>query len=230
LTISSPPPRVFRVAPVGRVWEWPDWARAGADRTFGNRYDDFEGLYRVLYAATARYGCYLETLARFRPDLEFYAALAAIAGETDHMPPGIIDADWCMKRRIGSAEVLGAYADIGTSIWLSAFRQHLACEILASGFTDFDAHVLFATAPRSLTQHISRMVYDNGSSGIHYVSKYGLDAECWAIFETRVAIADPCECEIDLADPDLEAAMAVHRLSFPEHADDSRAGPVKENR
>lgn len=48
-------------------WAWPDWSYAGPDGTFGNRYDDPEASYRVLYASSERIGVFLETLARFRP-------------------------------------------------------------------------------------------------------------------------------------------------------------------
>jgi len=47
----------------------PDWSLAGADGTFGNRFDDPDGTYRVLYASSQRFGGFLETLACFRLDL-----------------------------------------------------------------------------------------------------------------------------------------------------------------
>ncbi len=44
------------------------WSYAAAiDGTFGNRYDDPDASYRVLYASSQRIGAFLETLARFRP-------------------------------------------------------------------------------------------------------------------------------------------------------------------
>jgi len=52
---------------------------AGLDGTFGSRFDDPEATYRVLYASSHRLGCYLETLARFSPDLSLFAELAQIA-------------------------------------------------------------------------------------------------------------------------------------------------------
>jgi hypothetical protein len=48
---------------------------AGPDGTFGNRYDDPEASYRVLYASSHRVGAFVETLARFRPELEALAEL-----------------------------------------------------------------------------------------------------------------------------------------------------------
>ena len=88
-----------------------------------------EGLYRVLYVGSAPYACYLETLARFRPDLSFYAELAEIDGPIDHVLPNVVDADWRDRRRLGTATAGGDHANVGHSVWLAAFRQHLACEI-----------------------------------------------------------------------------------------------------
>jgi hypothetical protein len=200
------------------VWAFPDWARANPDRTFGNRYDDCEGLYRVLYAASKAYGSYVETLARFRPDLHFYAELADIGGDIDHAIPGVVDRNWRERRRLGTATIDGKHEDVGTSDWLAAFRRHLAKEALAAGFEDFDAHALYATAPRSLTQHISRMVLDNGCDGIRYLSKFGLESECWAFFETRISIRDSEELEIKADDSELESAKKLHGLAFSDDA------------
>src|ERR1051325_5043371 len=75
-----------RMQRIGRrpdPWQYPDWSKANPDGTFGNRFDDPEGRFRVLYACSARLGCFLETLARFRPDLALYAELQEIAGEDD---------------------------------------------------------------------------------------------------------------------------------------------------
>lgn len=168
----------------------------------------------MLYTATRPYGCDLETLARFRPSLTFYAELAAITGEIDYAAPGIVDLDWRDRRRISDANITGGFADVGSSLWIGSVRKNLAAETLAAGFDDFDAHALYSTAPRTLTQQISRLVFDNQCDGIRYVSKYGLDAECWALFEGRVTIADDDENEISVNDPDLQAAMHVHALTF----------------
>ena len=63
----------------------PDWASAGPDGTFGNRFDDPDATYRVLYASSQRLGCFLETRARFRVDPKLLTELAEIAGEDDHL-------------------------------------------------------------------------------------------------------------------------------------------------
>jgi hypothetical protein len=74
---------IFRVGREPDPWAPPDWSFGG---TFGNRFDDPEGYYRVIYAASVRVSCFLETLARFRPDLALLAELDEIEGENDFFP------------------------------------------------------------------------------------------------------------------------------------------------
>jgi len=146
--------------------------------------------------------------------MTLYAELAQIDGEDDQVSPGVIDADWLTRRRIGTATIIGTCADVGHSVWIAAFRRELASEILASGFTDFDAHAFYKSAPRKLTQHISRMVYDNKLDGIRYLSKHGLEAECWALFELRIIIRDAQEFAIAPDDPELKSVMTAYDLTF----------------
>ena len=47
---------VFRLARAPDPWTWPDWSQASLGGTFGNRWDDPEGAYRVLYASSTRFG------------------------------------------------------------------------------------------------------------------------------------------------------------------------------
>lgn len=62
------PPVVYRLGRRPDPWAWPDWRYAGPDGTFGNRFDDPQGIYRVLYASTQRLATFRECLAPFRPD------------------------------------------------------------------------------------------------------------------------------------------------------------------
>jgi hypothetical protein len=96
-------------------WSAPDWASAGTHGTFGNRFDDPEGMYRVLYASSQRVGCFLETLARFRVDLKLRAELAEIEGEDDYCPLGEVPLEWIEKRMMGVATASGEDADICSS-------------------------------------------------------------------------------------------------------------------
>jgi hypothetical protein len=74
LATRQPSDPVHRLGRAGSVWAWRDWAYAGEDGTFGNRFDDAAGTFRVHYASSQRLGAFLETLARFRPDPHVLAA------------------------------------------------------------------------------------------------------------------------------------------------------------
>jgi hypothetical protein len=112
---------------VGRApdpWAWPPWAYAG-EGSFGNRFDDPAGEYRVLYASV---GPFLETLARYRTDPALVAALKEIADDEEDadryptIPPGVMPAHWCKSRRIGAADHDGPFADIGQSSSVAYLR------------------------------------------------------------------------------------------------------------
>jgi len=45
----SPLGRVTRIGRRPNPWAWPPWEAQHSDATFGNRWDDPEGIYRVLY-------------------------------------------------------------------------------------------------------------------------------------------------------------------------------------
>ena len=184
---------------------------AGADGTFGGRFDDPEAQYRVLYASSQRLGCFLETLARFRPDLTLIAELAAIGGEDDFVPPGTVPPEWMEERRMGVARVEAVCADIGASDWLGHLRSELARKTVALGFGDFDAANLQQSVPRSLTQAISRSVYQEDLSGIRYLSRYGHDIENWAIFEP-FRIEGPKTEHLTPGDFDFQTALRIHGL------------------
>jgi hypothetical protein len=156
---------IFRIGRHPNPWEPPDWSLAGPDGTFGNRFDDPEGTYRVLYTSSQRLGCYLETLARFRVDLTLYAELTQIDGEDDFVPLGQVPAEWTEKRMMGSAEHEGSYADLYGSEWVGLLREELAADCLVLGITDLDAAVLQGSAPRTLSQRASRMRSEEASMG-----------------------------------------------------------------
>jgi len=89
LETKTPPQPIYRIGRQPDAWRPPDWSRASADGTFGNRFDDPESYYRVLYASSQEVSCFIETLARYRPDLTLLAELEAIEGDNDFFPqPG----------------------------------------------------------------------------------------------------------------------------------------------
>jgi hypothetical protein len=217
---------LHRVARRPDAWDWPDWAYARDDGTFGNRFDDPLGEYRVLYAGQPRVGAFAETLARFRPDLELAAECALIAGEpgdADFAPalaPGLVPLEWCATRAVGTARHDGAFADIGRSESVAHLRTALAGRALHYGFDDLDAGELRRRAPRAFTQEISRHVFVHGRdpagrplAGLRYQSRLGDELVNWAIFETEPPQAMASE-PVDPEDPDLRAVFARFGLSW----------------
>jgi len=204
---------VHRIGRRPDPWQYPDWSRANPDRTFGNRFDDPNGEYRVLYASSVRLGCFLETLARYRPDMALYAELQQIAGENDFIPPGIVPGEWFDKRVMGSATAQGSFADIGASDWIATLRRKLAPLLINLGIPDFDASVLQRSGPRLLTQNVSEIVYSEGLDGIRYLSKYGHYIENWALFEPA-ALTAAAASSIRADDRDLRQAMRMFHLAI----------------
>lgn len=167
----------------------------------------------MLYVSSQRLGCYLETLARFRIDIALYAELAEIDGEDDFVPLGQVPVEWIEKRVIGVGQHEGSYADLYGSEWIGVLRQTLATECLAPGVGDIDAAALQSSAPRKLTQLASRVAFQTGFDGIHYRSRYGHDVQNWALFEPFKLTPGRSQA-IEETDPDLERALAIHRLRF----------------
>ena len=186
------------------------------DHTFGNRFDDPEGLYRVLYASSQRIGCFVETLARFRVDVDMIADLAMMENsEDDFTPFGAVRRDWVKERAIGSADVHGEYADIYALGWVARLRTVLASTALKLGMKDIDLSTLESAEPRILTQKAGREAYAQGFDGVYYHSRYGHQIENWAIFELEgFPLANTQSRAITENDPDLIEAMRILGLEF----------------
>jgi hypothetical protein len=96
LAATRPQGELYRVGRDPDPWAWRAWEYAGEDGTFGNRYDDPRGEYRVLYACSQRVGAVIETLARCRTGPAVVAAYEQIAVDPDDpdafptIPPGVV--------------------------------------------------------------------------------------------------------------------------------------------
>jgi hypothetical protein len=195
----SPAGPVHRLARRPDAWAWPDWAYAGNDGTFGNRYDDPRGEYRVLYASTERMGAFVETLARFRPDPALVAALDAI-DDDEPVTAGVVPAEWLSDRAMGEATLSGEFARVGATRSLAYLRERLG--------QDLDASALRRHVPRSTTQAIGRVVFDLAEfAGLQYESRLGDDIHNWAVFEP--ADVDGTSEPVTDDDPDLAEALAL---------------------
>lgn len=216
------PAAVYRLGRRPNPWGWPDWASAEVDGTFGNRFDDRQGIYRVLYASTRRLATFVECLAYFRPDPEVIAELAAIVGDDqDEQPPpaGFVPLEWIDARCVGTGVLVGDYADVGHHETIAELRSALAARVVHHGLHDLDAAAIRLSAPRAFTQEISRYVFDRSAdgtrqwNGIAYRSKHGDDLENWAIFEPA-APADQTVAEFTENDIDLADALSLHGLQL----------------
>ena len=205
----------FRVGRDDDAWAVPDWAYAKEDGTFGNRFDDPMGVYRVLYASSQRLGCFIETLARFRVDVSFVTDLALMQnGEDDFTAFGTVRRAWLKGRCIGTATVEGEYADIYALGWISHLRTALAGIAVKLGMKDFDLSSLEPAQPRILTQRAGRIAFELGYAGVFYHSRYGHSIENWAIFEDwtmseRFPIDQPNSRKVAEDDPDLLEALRI---------------------
>jgi hypothetical protein len=218
LCTAELPEVIFRLGRAPDAWGWPDWSHVSADGTFGNRYDDPDGQYRVLYASTERETTFRECLARYRADPAIVAAEISTAGDEDApvtIPAGVIPAEWLSRRRMGTAELVGTFCDVGHADSLAHLRQGLASRLLHYGIDDLDAGDIRTRAPRRLTQEeISRHVFLQTSggdtptfAGIRYGSRLGDNLTNWAIFEPNEPHALESAAEIDPDDPDLRTTL-----------------------
>lgn len=151
---AATPAVVYRLGRSPDPWAWPDWSYADIDGTFGNRFDDPQGIYRVLYASTQRLATFVECLASFRPAPDVIAEFAAIAGdEGDEEPPpaGVVPADWIEARCVGIATLIGVYVDVGHHETLAELRTALAARVVHHGLQDLDASAIRLTVPRAFT-------------------------------------------------------------------------------
>ena len=221
---------LFRIGRKPDPFAWPDWLRAASDRTFGNRWDDPQGSYRVIYAASSSLGAFVEVLARFRPDPHVASELARIRGPGDALPPGCIDRSWCDARRLGAASVSGSFADVGHSESLAELRRVLATQVRHHGIRELDAAAIRLRAPRRLTQEITRYVYERTTprgtrafDGISYLSRLGDEFRNWALFEPIGTAAQRRRFvrrvrvhAIGADHPDLRRALSLLGIRFAE--------------
>jgi hypothetical protein len=218
LAIARPEGWIYRVARQPDAWAWPDWTYAHEDGSFGSRFDDPRGEYRVLYASSQREGAFAETLARFRVDLHVAAELQAIDGDpvdadyADPVPAGVVPPEWIETRLLGTARHHGGFVDLGHSDSLTHLRSALADRVLQHGHDELDAGDVRRRAPRRLTQEISRYVFEHGRddvgkavAGVRYLSRLGDELVNWAIFEPN----EPSDARNEAIIPNDEALRVV---------------------
>lgn len=165
----------------------------------------------------------METLARFRPDIQVVAALEAIKSDEDAPSAGVVPHRWLQGRRMGETAVSGNFVDIGDANSLATLRAQLAARAIHHGLGEIDAATIRLHAPRRFTQEVSRLVYEwhegqGGCAGICYRSRLGDQFLNWAIFEpppdTSLELPLASSREIEPDDPDLLEALRLLDLKL----------------
>jgi hypothetical protein len=223
ITIDGP---IYRVGRAPDPWSWPGWTHARPDGTFGNRWDDPRGVYRVLYASSQRVGAYLEALQVHRPD--FAVAAERIEEDADDeghdmrtLAPGQLDSGWIESTlMLGEARTDGVFADVGTARSLAGLRRDFLARARDLGLDELDGGAIRLKAPRELTQEISRHVYESSDdygarvfNGVQYQSTLGDEYDNWAIFEptspAMVQLSDEQSSPVNPDDRDLQTALEI---------------------
>jgi hypothetical protein len=162
----------------------------------GNRFDSPLGSYRVRYFATDLEGCFGETLARFRPDIDRLAHVGEEWAELGFMPLGEVPADWRHRRlavrarfRNPRASGKARFLDVEHLDTRERLRVELAQTLSLLGHDDLDVATVRG-GDRRITRAISWWAYQHRDhdgrypfAGIRYISRLDDSWECWAVFE-----------------------------------------------
>lgn len=211
---GEPVPVLYRI---GRA---PDPFRFPADTTTknsGNRFDDPEGRFWVLYAAEQRLACFVETLARFRVSVELLIQLDDLPdGDVANDVPysGIVPDDWHLKRVMASFHPTAdqRWLDLRVLAVRERVRRALASTLTRLSHTDFDLGDALSR-DRVLTQQIARWAHEQDFGGIIYPSRFDAAYSCWAIFEGSYIEHESIRA-IRRDDADMLEAARLLRLSW----------------
>ena len=209
---DTPPP----VGPLYRIGRRPDpLALPPPGFAGGERFDDPLGRFVVLYAAEQRVACFVETLAVYRPPLDYVAAMRPLwRGRT---PPrlGVIPSDWQRRRMVGTLHVAAGqrWLDLRAGATYQALRVELADTVRRLGLRDLDVSGVRGPS-RALTQAIARWAFERGYRGIAYRSRFDDAFDCWALFEGAGWTPAGPPQRIRRDDPGLRAAAALLGLGL----------------
>lgn len=233
LAVRTPESRLYRIGYEPDPWQWTPWSYASQDGRFDGRWDDPDGMYRVLYAGSTRFGCFVEVLAQFRPDPEVVAGLAEIKPDPRDeawptAPAGCVPASWMRQRRIGSAAVAGSFVQIDAARTIATLRSRFLARLNHYKIADLDGAAIRSTVPRGFTRELSRFVYDlpvradlgEPWAGVSFESRFGTGLRLWAIFEREPdfnrehshRVTQRRTAMITPSDRDFQAALDLHGL------------------
>lgn len=129
LKLTTDPGTVWQVGFEPDPWAWTPWIYATDAGLFDGRWDDQRGVFRTLYTSESLLGCFLELLAKHRPDTVVNDALAKIgdpgglAANDLEVPAGAISYVWLEGRRLGCASQIGRYCFVTHSRTVAAIEE-----------------------------------------------------------------------------------------------------------
>lgn len=167
-----------------RIGRYPDpFAWAPLEYTGKGRFDDPLREFRVLYAAEQRLACFIETLAPFRPELDWLAEVRRTPIEPDDLDglrdAGLVPDMWHVNRRIGVIEPRSDLRalDLRSLETRESLRAELAPWLRAHGLADFDMGDALSRE-RVVTQQLSRWAYEHDYRALAYTSRFGSEFDC----------------------------------------------------
>lgn len=182
--------------------------------------------YRVLYCAGTIQAAYIEALQRFRLNLtgirEVSESSPVGVPERDDLrdsllaPIGYIQSDFVESNKVCTAEVSlhTSILRISSSRVIERIRHELTDELIDLGLDDLDLSEI-TRVEREVTQRISLWAWQHDYAGISYVSRFGADLVCYALFEDRYSLTTEPVCEpVKRSEHLLEAADTL-RLHLP---------------
>jgi hypothetical protein len=192
---------------------------ASSKRDVSGRYNDPDGRFRVLYAASGRRAAYLETLQNYRPALKDLA-LAITPGLPSDLdlpfPTGRVPIAYFDKRIVAfRLDRSQKWLDVRSPRTHALLRSALAAGLVAAGYSGaFNFGEIIGSDYR-ITQAIALWAYDAGYGGIAYPSAHDETLTCWAIFDRATVIPAGSSHPIRRDDPDLIAAIELFGLELP---------------
>jgi hypothetical protein len=207
--VATPQAGLYRIGRLPDPLAWPPHEYAG-----DGRFDDSAREFRTLYAAEQRRACFIEALARFRPDSLTLSLYEAVRNTNESLPAGVVPTGWLQTRGVGRFTVQPAnpFLDMRAIETREALHREFAQLLHTLGLRDFDVGA--ALSPnRELTRAIARWAFERRYQGIAYASRFDTALHCWAIFEgATIRPLGPPDL-ITPEDPDLRAVAATFGLA-----------------
>lgn len=193
-----------------------------------NRFDDPQQRYRTIYCSEHRATAFREVLQDFRPDAKTKAEFAALFRRSrDLNVAGTVRWAWREENVLAPAtlNLNGPLVDLDDPVLIQELENELAPLLARHGIDHLDISTL-RSHHREITQHISRMLYDNDAAGLRFASNTD-NQSCYVVFEDRGTLVldgtpEPCTDDI----PELLQVCSEYELVLRRRGLLSRLNPL----